>query len=192
MKTSLLSLLCLSSAVSAWLPADRNLFGDQVQNVARTISIGKGRSLKRWVSGNNNKMRGVNLGSLFIIEPWMCNDEWQSMGCGDAKSEFDCMMKLGQDGGNAAFKKHWDTWITENDLNKMKEYGLNTIRVPVGYWLVEETVDRSSEHFPQGGLQYMDRLAGWAASRNIYVILDLHGAPYAQEVNQPFTGQVSA
>jgi hypothetical protein len=37
----------------------------------------------------------------------------------------------------------------------------------------------------------MDRLAEWAAKRGIYVILDLHGAPGAQEANQPFTGQVS-
>lgn len=113
------------------------------------------------------------------------------MGCGGANSEFDCMLRLGQEGGNAAFKKHWETWVTEQDMDKMKEYGLNTIRVPVGYWMVEDTVDKNSEHFPQGGLEYMDRLAEWAASRDMYVILDLHGAPGAQEPNQPFTGQVS-
>jgi len=113
------------------------------------------------------------------------------MGCGDAKSEFDCMLALGQEAGNTAFQNHWNSWITEQDLDKMKEYGLNTIRVPVGYWLVQDVVDQASEHFPQGGLEKMDRLAEWAASRDIYVILDLHGAPGAQEPNQPFTGQVS-
>jgi aryl-phospho-beta-D-glucosidase BglC (GH1 family) len=190
MKYSLISLLALTGAVSAWLPADRNLFGEHPNSVARSISIGNGRSIKRFTSGFN-KIRGVNLGSLFIIEPWMCGEEWKSMGCDGAKSEFDCMMRLGQEKGNAAFQKHWDSWITEEDMDKIKSYGLNTIRVPVGYWLVEDTVDKASEHLPQGGMEKMDRLAEWAASRGIYVILDLHGAPGAQEPNQPFTGQVS-
>lgn len=181
MRYSILSLLALSGAVTAWLPAERNLF-------ARSIAMGKGRSMKRF-DANSTKIRGVNLGSLFIIEPWMSGNAWNDIGCGDQKSEFDCMSKLGQDAGNAAFQKHWDSWITEQDLDKMKEYGLNTIRVPVGYWLVEEIVDKS-EHFPQGGLEKMDRLAEWAATRDIYVILDLHGAPGAQDPSQPFTGQV--
>lgn len=121
----------------------------------------------------------------------MATSEWKSMGCEGANSEFDCVMKLGQDNANTAFKKHWETYITEDDLDTMKGYGLNTIRVPVGYWIIEDLVFKDSEHFPQGAIQYLDRLAGWAAAKNIFVILDLHGAPGAQEPNQPFTGQVS-
>ncbi|KAL5410855.1 hypothetical protein PMIN04_010490 [Paraphaeosphaeria minitans] len=183
MRGSILSLLTFTSAVSAWLPAERGLFKSE----ARSLSIGQGRSItKRF---NPEKIRGVNLGSLFIVEPWMMGQAWNDMGCGDQKSEFDCVLKLGQDGADAAFKQHWDTWITEEDLDKMKEYGINAVRVPVGYWMVEELVDQS-EHFPRGGLEYLDRLAGWAASRDMYVDLDLHGAPYSQEIHQPFTGQV--
>lgn len=37
-------------------------------------------------------VRGVNLGGLFVAEPWMMNTEWERMGCGAYKSEFDCMM----------------------------------------------------------------------------------------------------
>ena len=28
------------------------------------------------------KIRGVNLGSLFVVEPWMAADAWSAMGCG--------------------------------------------------------------------------------------------------------------
>ncbi|KAF2195249.1 glycoside hydrolase family 5 protein, partial [Zopfia rhizophila CBS 207.26] len=188
MKFSILSLLTCATAVSAWLPYERDMFGEQPNTVKSFLPAGKGRTVKRFSSGYN-KIRGVNLGSLFIIEPWMASQEWDSMGCGGTKSEFDCVMKLGQDGANKAFQKHWETYITEDDIKTIKDYGLNTIRIPVGYWMVEETVWRDSEHFPQGGLKYLDRLAGWAAKHNIYVILDLHGAPGAQEPNQPFTGQ---
>ncbi|KAF2640280.1 glycoside hydrolase [Massarina eburnea CBS 473.64] len=188
MKYSALSLLALSTSVSAWLPSERNFFGEQPNSVVRNIPAGQGRAVKRFDS-SFNKIRGVNLGSLFIIEPWMASDAWNKMGCGDQKSEFDCMRKLGKEAGNAAFQNHWDTWITEEDMDKMKEYGINTVRVPVGYWMVEETIEKNSEPFATGSLAKMDRLAEWAAKRGIYVIFDLHGAPGAQEANQPFTGQ---
>ncbi|KAF2711760.1 glycoside hydrolase family 5 protein [Pleomassaria siparia CBS 279.74] len=191
MKASLLSLLAISTAVSAWLPHERNFFGEQPNSVARNLAAGKGRSVKRYLS-TFNKIRGVNLGSLFIVEPWMAGQAWEDMGCGDSKSEFDCMVKLGQEAGNTAFANHWDTWITEADLDSMQDYGINTVRVPVGYWFVEELVYADSEHFPQGGLAKLDRLCDWAASRDMYVILDLHGAPGAQVADQPFTGQYAA
>lgn len=71
----------------------------------------------------------------------------------------------------------------------MKKYGLNSIRIPVGYWLKEDLA-LESEYFPQGGIEYLDRLAGLASDRGFYIIIDLDGAPGAQWQNQPSTGQV--
>lgn len=31
---------------------------------------------------------------------------------------------------------HWKHWYTPADFKQMKEFGLNTIRLPVGYWCV--------------------------------------------------------
>lgn len=187
MKTFFSFFLALSTVVDAWLPHERNMFGEQPNSVVSHISAGKGRTVKRFLP-SFNKIRAVNLGALFIIEPWMASSKWSAMGCGSSKSEFDCVKLLGQSAADSAFQEHWNTWITTDDLDKIKEYGLNTIRVPVGYWMVESLVT-SSEHFPRGGLKYLDRIVGWAADRNIYVILDLHGGPGAQVPTQPFTGQ---
>ncbi|KAI0899156.1 glycoside hydrolase family 5 protein [Annulohypoxylon nitens] len=140
---------------------------------------------RRWL--NNGKIRGVNLGSQFIIEPWMANDEWHSMGCGNANDEWQCVKALGQDKADAAFKKHWDTWTTQDDIKTIKSYGLNTVRIPVGYWIREDLVQQG-EYFPRGGLSYLDRLVGWCADAGIYVIMDLHGGPGAQFPNQQYTG----
>lgn len=71
----------------------------------------------------------------------------------------------------------------------MVSYGLNTVRIPVGYWILESIVD-SSEHFPQGGEKYLDQVVGWAKDAGLYVILDLHGAPGAQ-ANDSDTGQLN-
>ncbi|KAJ8106858.1 hypothetical protein OPT61_g9262 [Boeremia exigua] len=113
-----------------------------------------------------HKIRGVNLGSLFIIEPWMSSNTWKSMGCGDTKSEWDCVASLGQEQADAIFQKHWSTFITSNDFDKMRAYGLNTVRIPIGHWVVEDTV-APDEHWPRGGMPYLDTIVGLAASRNI-------------------------
>ncbi|KAL8278485.1 hypothetical protein RQP46_009175 [Phenoliferia psychrophenolica] len=74
----------------------------------------------------------------------------------------------------------------------MVSLGLNTVRVPLGYWIVESTVDRTSEYFSTGGFPYLRRLCGWAADEGLQVILDFHGAPGSQAVNNPFTGQYTS
>lgn len=143
----------------------------------------------RWQPGTM-PIRGVNLGSHFIIEPWMASDEWNSMGCGGAGDEWTCVQNLGQSKADAAFKKHWDTWTTQEDIKKIKSLNLNTIRIPLGYWIYEELVT-SGEHWPRGGLPYLDRLVGWASDEGLQIIIDLHGGPGSQSPDQSFTGHVS-
>ena len=135
------------------------------------------------------KIRGVNIGGLFVAEPWMMNDEWNRMGCDGALSEFDCVIKLGQDAADRAFQDHWANWYTQDDIRRIASLGLNTIRIPVGYWMREDIVWRDSEHFPRGAFRYLKRMCQWAKDAGLYVIIDLHGAPGAQQPNQPFTGQ---
>ena len=112
------------------------------------------------------------------------------MGCGKSYSEFDCVSKLGQADANSSFADHWNTWIDQSDIQTMVSYGLNTIRIPVGYWMMEELVLRS-EHFPQGGLEYLQRICRWASDAGLYIIIDMHGAPGAQAPEAVSTGQVS-
>uniref|UniRef100_A0A8H7K9G3 glucan 1,3-beta-glucosidase n=1 Tax=Bionectria ochroleuca TaxID=29856 RepID=A0A8H7K9G3_BIOOC len=145
-----------------------------------------GAKAKRWLSGAS-KIRGVNLGSQFIIEPWMANDEWNSMGCANTNDEWACVKKLGQDAADAAFKKHWDTWITQAEIKEIASLGLNTVRIPVGFWIKEDLV-KQGEYYPRGGLAYLDRLVGWCREAGLYVIMDLHGGPGSQYPNQQFTG----
>lgn len=185
------SLLLFLTAVNAWLPHERNFFDQRrdTDDVTQQYARHKDKDITSRYLPQHNPIRGVNLGSLFVVEPWMANSEWTFMGCSGQSSESDCVQSLGQSAANSAFEKHWDTWISETDLDSVVSYGLNTIRVPVGYWIVESLV-QYGEHFPQGGLQYLDRLVGWAADRGLYVILDLHGTPGAQVAKQAFTGQV--
>ena len=183
-----IALLACVTLSRAWLP------GVEKQLLARdgTDLFNTSSTPKRWAaSSSSNKIRGVNLGSLFVVEPWMARDSWEKMGCGDEKSEFDCVSALGQEEANKQFASHWETWITEDEFAEMASYGLNTVRIPMGYWMMPGLKYDDSEYFPDNGFSYLENVCDWAANQGFYIILDLHGAPGAQVSENAFTGQVS-
>lgn len=147
----------------------------------------------------NNGFHGVNLGAWFVFEPYMAVDEWHSMGgdwlCGDCtqcvNDEFALTQKLGQDEANRVFKQHWQTFITQDDVNLMAQYGINAVRIPIGFWIIEDQV-HSDEHYPQGGLDVLRAGCKMLKNAGISVLLDLHAAPGAQTSSNPFTGRCLA
>ncbi|KAK1754049.1 glycoside hydrolase [Echria macrotheca] len=197
MRSSVLSAGLLAGLAHAWLPHERHLPAFNIS--ARFEQLGK-----RWdpkLPSGVTKIRGVNFGGWLISEPWMMCNEWTAnMGCGTgcssgqyAASEFDCMLtnyKNNRAAGNAAFAKHWQTWITPDTVQSVHDVGLNTIRIPIGYWSFADIVDKSSEPFadPAPMLAALDAVIQKCADLGIYVIMDLHGAPGGQQ-EDPFTGQ---
>ncbi|OCT46352.1 Glucan endo-1,6-beta-glucosidase B [Cladophialophora carrionii] len=185
----------LISGSQAWLPGDhRQIVSREGVDLFNRSSLHEAGLLrKRYLphdSGNDKTaIRGVNLGSLFVVEDWLSDDVFKGFGC-SSKSEFDCVSSINdQDKANSDFQGHWGSWITKYDLTQMVSYGLNTVRIPVGYWFLESIVDKS-EHFPQGGEHYLDQVIGWAKDAGLYVIIVLHGAPGAQATDA-FTGQLN-
>lgn len=180
-----------SKFVIGWIPGvDKQLVAKDGTNLFTSDSEASlfKRASKR--PSLPSKVRGVNLGSLFVFEPWMAEDEWDTMGCGESESEFDCVKKLGQNKANTVFQNHWNTWITQADIQNITSLGLNTVRIPVGFWMMESLV-YDTEHFPQGGLVYLEQVCGWASDAGLFIIIDLHGAPGAQQSDNSETGQVN-
>ena len=134
---SLLLFCTIVGLANAWLPGNHTITSKTGHSLfVKPSNISTGNSTGLWLP-NNLPIRGVNLGSMFIVEPWMASDEWSNMGCGSYSSEFDCVSGLGQATANSAFAAHWNRWITQNDISTMISYSLNTIRIPVGYWIWE-------------------------------------------------------
>lgn len=53
------------------------------------------------------KVRGANLGSLFVMEPWMARDSWNAMGCGAFDSEWECNAAVGMETMQWRWENHW-------------------------------------------------------------------------------------
>ncbi|EJD36695.1 glycoside hydrolase [Auricularia subglabra TFB-10046 SS5] len=147
----------------------------------------------------SNGIRGVNLGAWFVFEPYMAIDRWHDMGgdwlCGDCTNcvndEFSLTRKLGQAQANSVFANHWNTWITQDDVNQIKQLGLNSVRIPIGFWIIESTVN-GDEFYPRGGLNYLRQGCKRFRDAGINVLLDLHAAPGAQVARNAFAGRCVA
>ncbi|GAA5829993.1 hypothetical protein JCM3766R1_006732 [Sporobolomyces carnicolor] len=132
------------------------------------------------------KIRAVNLGSLFVMEPWMARTSWDALGCTGFDSEWECNEARGMKTMQERWETHWDTFYQEEDFREMKQLGLNTVRVPLGYWIVDSLI--GSDPFAHGGMFYLKRILRWAKSHGLFAILDLHAAPGSQTIHQSFTG----
>ncbi|TFK19960.1 glycoside hydrolase family 5 protein [Coprinopsis marcescibilis] len=144
------------------------------------------------------KIYGVNLGSWLLIEPWMLPQEWLDMGgqsCSDCSKCIATEFAFAQAYPNtvdATFNKHWTTWFNQTDVDQLVAAGLNTVRIPLGYWIVESLVDRRTEYFPKGGIHQLQRGLRQLRNAGITVILDHHALPGAQAENQMFAGRCTS
>ncbi|GAB9472801.1 hypothetical protein Gpo141_00009969 [Globisporangium polare] len=123
--------------------------------------------------------RGVNLGSWLVAENWMSWESplWEGVPKAVAsKGEFAMMQYLGQKKGDAAFQSHWASWITEKDFEEIAGASLNTVRIPVGFWIRydDSSLQHREVYYPKGALAYLDLAMQWGEKYNLSVLLSLH------------------
>ncbi|MBE6836730.1 MAG: glycoside hydrolase family 5 protein [Ruminococcus sp.] len=67
-------------------------------------------------------------------------------------------------------KEHMDTFITEQDFADIKNLGLDHIRLPIDYMLIENEEGEPLEE----GYEYIDKAVLWAKKYGLNVLIDLH------------------
>lgn len=128
-----------------------------------------------WVdaSGKRVNLRGTNIGNWLIQEFWMMGGSMTGI-----NDQCTLESKLSQRFGNTEkerlMKVFRDSYITTRDFDLMKGMGMNVVRIPFLYSLIE------NEYAPYtlrpDAWQYLDWAVNEAEKRGMYVILDLHGA----------------
>ncbi|KAJ2465557.1 hypothetical protein GGI02_004657 [Coemansia sp. RSA 2322] len=127
-----------------------------------------------------DQVRGVNLGGLFVLEPWITPSlfaEWEGSPQSPVVDEWTYCAVLGKPECLRRLHRHWATWVQESDISTLASMHINTLRLPVGYWALAPD---PSEPFVQGQVPYLRQILNWAAVYNMRVILDLHGVPGSQ------------
>lgn len=76
-------------------------------------------------------------------------------------------------------ERHWDTFLTYQDLKTLKENGVTHLRIPMGYWIrgKEGLSIVPGEPYIPGGWKYFVRAVHWCRELGLTVWADLHGAP---------------
>ena len=67
-------------------------------------------------------------------------------------------------------KERYDTFIHEEDIEKIRSFGLDHIRVPVDYDLVED----AEGNYKEEGFGYIQKAIDWSRKYGLNMILDLH------------------
>jgi len=120
--------------------------------------------------GNMNKIKGVNLGGWLVLERWMTPELFEGY---KANDEYHLLAEMG-DARVLALKTHRDSFITESDFVKLHEIGINTVRLPIGYWLFEDQYP----YLKADG--YVSNAFKWGKKHNLKILLDVHAAPGCQ------------
>jgi len=121
-----------------------------------------------------DKVRGVNTGGWFVLEPWITPSIFEGNA---AKDEYTFTQILGKDAAKSRLQQHWNSWITQDDFNQMAKAGLNHVRIPIGYWSV---IARDGDPYVQGAYDKLGEALDWASGAGLKVMIDLHGAPESQ------------
>ncbi|KAJ3493405.1 hypothetical protein NLJ89_g11028 [Agrocybe chaxingu] len=132
------------------------------------------------------QQQGVNLGSWFVHESWMTPSVFRCAS-GSQVSEADIAYGWGSTANaRSVLERHWDTFIQESDFKYLASIGINTVRLPIGYWSLGKPEYMKSTPFEWVSEVYNNswprviRAINWAGKSGIGVLVDLHGAVGSQ------------
>ena len=117
-------------------------------------------------------LKGVNFGGWLMMEAYILH----------APNSAERLFKknfanvLGKQALEEFEKAFRANFISEDDFKNVKTLGFNCIRIPFNCRLVETSPYKYDKH----GLSYLDQVISWAKKNKIWIILDLHAAPGAQ------------
>lgn len=131
------------------------------------------------------QQQSVNLGAWFVQEEWM-NPALFACAANARQAELDVASGWGgTEGARQVLERHWDEWIGEADFKWLRGVGINTVRLPIGYWSLgpsfcagtpfEPVADVYTNAWPR-----VLRAINTAAKYGLGVLVDLHGAPGSQ------------
>jgi len=121
-----------------------------------------------------NKIRGVNIGGWLVLEKWMLPDVFT----GDFANAVDQWTFDQIPGAKEALHNHWSTYFTEADVENLAGWGINAVRIPIGYWAYENACEGTP--YIKGAAPYLKQAVQWCQKHGIKVLIDIHGSPGSQ------------
>ena len=133
-------------------------------------------------SGNEVILRGIGTGNWMLQEGYMM----QTSGVAGTQHEFRAKLAatIGEEKTDSFYTVWLDSHFRRIDVDSMKSWGFNSVRVAMHYkWFtppIEEEPVPGEITWMEKGFTMIDSLLDWCGDNEMYLILDLHGAPGGQ------------
>ncbi|MGL1957387.1 MAG: glycoside hydrolase family 5 protein [Colwellia sp.] len=124
--------------------------------------------------GNAILLRGTNLGNWLLPEGYMFKFEKVN-----SPHRINLLINemIGPEDSLLFWQNFMLNYVTQEDINYLKEIGLNHIRLPFNYrMLTDDDYLGVNNH----GFNYIDKTILWAKNAGLSVLLDMHAAPCGQ------------
>lgn len=118
-------------------------------------------------------MRGFGLGGWLLPEGYM----WKLYTKCDRQRRMEAMIakSCGEEYEKQFWRRYYDSYITQWDIQFIAEQGFNSVRLPLNARHLFE-VKENKVSFNEEILYYVDQCIQWCKEEGIYVILDMHAA----------------
>lgn len=133
-------------------------------------------------NGDPYTLKGMGLGGWMLQEGYML----QTAGFANAQHKIRERIEdlIGKEDTDQFYEAWWDHHVTEEDIDSLKSWGFNSVRLPMHYNLftlpIEDEPIRGENTWLDRGFVMTDSLIDWCKDNEMYVILDLHAAPGGQ------------
>ena len=132
---------------------------------------------------NDFHLRGTALGGWLVLEPWITPSLfYQFLGAterwGDEAKDhigidsYTFCKALGPVEANRQLRKHWATWVSEEQVANLAAIGVETLRIPVGDWMYRPYGPYIG--CMDGALDELDRVLRLCEKYGMTAVIDLH------------------
>ena len=134
-----------------------------------------------------DKIRGVNIGGWLVLEPWITPSLFYDSFGLENKFPIDMYSFCDYHSpivANEILNKHWDNWVSEDDIIKLKYSGINLLRVPIADWIFKpygpyDKIQNNTK-CTNGSIEKIDWIFKMSQKHNLNILLDLHGIKNSQ------------
>jgi endoglucanase len=126
--------------------------------------------------GNKVLLRGVGLGNWLLPEGYM----WKFGNDGDRPRKIEKLVSdmIGPEQAERFWLAFRRNYITEADIQRIAELGFNSVRPALN--ARRFLTEGDDPTYVDEGFELLDNLVQWCKKYNVYVIIDMHGAPGGQ------------
>ena len=156
------------------------------------------------------KVFGTNLGGWLVLEPWITPSLFYQFLSVDRKFGKDAPAHTGMDTysfcaalgpkeGNKQLRRHWASWVREEDVRAIAQSGATVVRIPVGDWMYvpyepyigctdgapaagpgRRRARQSESSFGVGSLEELERALALLRKYGLRALLDVHAMQGSQ------------